>query len=73
MTSAYICDAQRTPIGKFAGALSNVRCDDLAALPVSALIERNPTVDWSNFDDVVTAASIKPAKITEMWPAWRRC
>ncbi len=53
MTSAYICDAQRTPIGKFAGALSNVRCDDLAALPVSALIERNPTVDWSNLDDVV--------------------
>lgn len=53
MTSAYICDAQRTPIGKFAGALSNVRCDDLAALPVSALIGRNPTVDWSNLDDVV--------------------
>ena len=53
MTSAYICDAQRTPIGKFGGALANVRCDDLAALPISALMQRNPSVDWSSLDDVI--------------------
>jgi acetyl-CoA acyltransferase len=53
MTIAYICDAIRTPIGRYAGALSNVRTDDLAALPIKQLIERNPTVDWSALDDVV--------------------
>jgi acetyl-CoA acyltransferase len=50
---AYICDAIRTPFGRYGGALSSVRTDDLAALPIKALIERNPTVDWSAVDDVV--------------------
>jgi len=50
---AYICDAQRTPIGRYGGALSSVRADDLAAAPIAALIARNPGVDWSTIDDVV--------------------
>src|SRR6478672_10673781 len=53
MTEAYICDAVRTPIGRYAGALSSVRADDLAAIPIKALIERNPGVDWSDLDDVI--------------------
>jgi len=53
MTVAYICDAIRTPIGRYGGSLSSVRTDDLASLPIKALVERNPTVDWSALDDVV--------------------
>jgi len=53
MNIAYICDAIRTPIGRYGGALSSVRTDDLAALPIKALVERNPTVDWGALDDVV--------------------
>jgi len=50
---AFICDAQRTPIGRYGGALSQVRTDDLAALPITALMERNPQVDWASLDDVI--------------------
>lgn len=50
---AFICDAQRTPIGRYGGALSSVRADDLAAIPIAALIARNPNVDWSGLDDVI--------------------
>lgn len=50
---AFICDAQRTPIGRFGGALSSVRADDLAAAPIAALMARNPNVDWSKVDDVI--------------------
>ena len=53
MTDAFICDAVRTPIGRYGGALSGVRADDLAAIPIKALIERNPDVDWSELDDVI--------------------
>src|SRR5213075_621337 len=53
MTEAYICDYVRTPIGRYAGALSSVRADDLAAIPIRALIDRNPGVDWSELDDVI--------------------
>jgi 3-oxoadipyl-CoA thiolase len=53
MTDAYICDGVRTPIGRYAGALSAIRADDLAALPIAALISRNTAVDWSQLDDVI--------------------
>jgi len=53
MTDAFICDAVRTPIGRYGGALSSVRADDLAAIPIRALIERNKGVDWSELDDVI--------------------
>lgn len=51
MTDAFICDAIRTPIGKLNGALSSIRADDLAAIPLKALMERNPGVDWAAVDD----------------------
>jgi acetyl-CoA acyltransferase len=53
MTDAFICDAVRTPIGRYAGVLSSVRTDDLAAVPIKALMQRNPKVDWAKVDDVV--------------------
>ena len=53
MTEAYICDYIRTPIGRFGGSLSAIRTDDLAAIPLRALIARNPGVDWAAVDDVV--------------------
>ncbi|KVO23135.1 3-oxoadipyl-CoA thiolase [Burkholderia ubonensis] len=53
MTDAYICDAIRTPIGRYGGALKDVRADDLGAVPIRALIERNRDVDWSAIDDVI--------------------
>ncbi|MBD8772816.1 3-oxoadipyl-CoA thiolase [Pseudomonas fluorescens] len=52
MRDVFICDAIRTPIGRFGGGLSTVRADDLAALPIKALMERNPTVEWSAVDEV---------------------
>ncbi|MGY2256311.1 3-oxoadipyl-CoA thiolase [Pseudomonas reactans] len=52
MRDVFICDAIRTPIGRFGGGLSTVRADDLAALPIKALIERNPSVDWTAVDEV---------------------
>ncbi len=52
MRDVYICDAIRTPIGRFGGALSAVRADDLAAVPIKALMERNPSVDWNAVDEV---------------------
>ena len=53
MAEAFICDYIRTPIGRFGGALSSVRTDDLAAIPISALKERNPGTDWDHVDEVV--------------------
>jgi acetyl-CoA acyltransferase len=53
MTEAFICDAVRTPIGRYGGALSAVRADDLAAIPIAALMKRNARVDWAAVDDVV--------------------
>jgi acetyl-CoA acetyltransferase len=53
MTEAFICDGQRTPIGRFGGALSAVRPDDLGAVPIRALVARNAGVDWAAVDDVV--------------------
>ena len=55
MTSkqAFICDAIRTPFGRYGGALSSIRADDLAAIPLKALMARNPGVDWEAVDDVL--------------------
>ena len=52
MTEAFICDAVRTPFGRYGGALAGVRADDLAAIPIAALMVRNPSVDWKQVDDV---------------------
>jgi acetyl-CoA acyltransferase len=53
MTDAFICDAIRTPIGRYGGALAGVRADDLAAIPLKALMERNPQVNWASVDDII--------------------
>ncbi|MFC7049127.1 3-oxoadipyl-CoA thiolase [Emcibacter nanhaiensis] len=53
MTEAFICDYIRTPIGRYGGALSSVRADDLGTIPLKALMERNPDMDWSKVDDVI--------------------
>ena len=53
MNQAYICDAVRTPFGRYGGALSSVRADDLGAVPIRALMERNPGVDWTAVSDVI--------------------
>jgi len=53
VSEAFICDAVRTPIGRYGGLLSSVRADDLAALPLAGLMARNPQVDWSKVDDLI--------------------
>ena len=53
MNDVFICDSIRTPIGCYGGVLSAVRADDLAAIPLRALMERNPGVDWEAVDDVI--------------------
>ena len=53
MSEAYICDAIRTPFGRYAGALASIRTDDLAAIPLRSLMVRNPTVDWKAADEVI--------------------
>src|SRR5271157_4596535 len=53
MTQVFICDGIRTPFGRYGGALSSIRTDDLAAIPIKALVERNPAVNWGAVDDVI--------------------
>jgi acetyl-CoA acyltransferase len=53
MTHAFICDAQRTPFGRYGGALSSVRADDLGAVPLKALMARHPAFDWQAVSDVI--------------------
>src|SRR5262245_50574064 len=53
LRDAYICDAVRTPIGRFGGALAHVRTDDLAAIPIRALVARNQDADFSKLDEVM--------------------
>src|SRR5437899_12229658 len=52
MPDAFICDGMRTPIGRYGGALAKVRTDDLAAVPIKALMARHPQIDWSRLDEV---------------------
>jgi acetyl-CoA acetyltransferase len=70
---ALICDAIRTPFGRYGGALAPVRADDLAAVPLRALIARNPQVDWSAVDDVILGCASRPARTTATWRAWPPC
>jgi 3-oxoadipyl-CoA thiolase len=53
MTEVFICDGIRTPVGRYGGGISSIRCDDLAAIPLTTLMERNPSVDWEALDDVL--------------------
>lgn len=58
MAEAFVCDAARKPIGSYGGALSGVRADDLAALPISALMQRDAKADWSQLCDVIDGGAI---------------
>jgi acetyl-CoA acetyltransferase len=82
MTSqAFICDAIRTPIGRYGGTLSGIRTDDLAALPIKALMARNPGVDWEQVEDVIYGCANQAgednrnvARMAACWPGCRwRC
>ena len=73
MTEAYICDYIRTPIGRYGGALAHVRADDLAAIPIKALIDRNPAVDWSSSTTSSSAAPIRRGRTIATSRAWRGC
>src|ERR1700691_5649346 len=53
MTDVFICDGIRTPFGRYGGSLANIRADDLAAIPIRALMGRNPGIDWQAVDDVI--------------------
>src|ERR1700732_4302655 len=53
METAYICDAIRTPFGRYGGSLASIRADDLGAIPIAELMRRNPSVDWAALDDVL--------------------
>src|SRR5476649_2666516 len=53
MPEAFICDGMRTPIGRYGGALAKVRTDDLATVPIKALMKRHPKVDWAALDEVI--------------------
>ena len=53
MNEVFICDAVRTPIGRYGGALASLRADDLAALPLKALMQRHASLDWNAVDDVI--------------------
>ena len=57
MAEAFICDAVRTPVGRYAGLLSGVRADDLAAIPLAALMQRHPAADWSAVDDLIVGCA----------------
>jgi acetyl-CoA acetyltransferase len=73
MVEAYICDATRTAIGRFGGALSHVRADDLGAIPIKALMARNPGVDWAAVQEVSWARPTNLARITATRRAWPPC
>ena len=73
MRDVFLCDAVRTPIGRYGGALAKVRTDDLAAVPIKALMTRNPNVDWAALDEVYSAAPTRPARTTATSRAWRCC
>ena len=70
---AYICDAVRTPIGRYGGALASVRTDDLGAAPIRALMERNPDADWTALEDVFYGCANQAGEDNRMLREWPRC
>ncbi len=68
-----ICDAARTPIGRYGGALAKVRTDDLAAVPIKALVARNAKADWSRLDEVFFGCANQSGEDNPTSRAWRCC
>ena len=73
MTDVFLCDGVRTPIGRYGGALASVRTDDLAAVPLRALVARHPRSTGPRWTMSTTAAPIRPARTTATSHAWRCC
>ncbi|MEW7000754.1 hypothetical protein M5585_12630 [Serratia ureilytica] len=73
MQQALICDAVRTPFGRYGGALSALRADDLAALPLKALLARLPQLDPRPLMTLFWGAPTRPVKTTATWREWRCC
>jgi acyl-CoA thioesterase len=77
MRDAFICDGVRTPVGRYGGALSAVRADDLGAVPLRALLARYPQLDLERIDDVILGCANQAGKTTATWracrPCWRDC
>ena len=70
MQTVYVIDAVRTAIGKYGGALSSVRPDDLLAHVIKVLLSRNAAIDVNAIEDVIAGLPIKAGKIIAMWPVW---
>ncbi|MGY4600024.1 acetyl-CoA acetyltransferase [Bradyrhizobium sp. GM22.5] len=74
MRDVFICDAVRTPIGRFGGSLAKVRADDLAAAPIKALMAKHPNLDWAQVDEVFFGCANQAGEDkTATWHAWRSC
>ena len=73
MKNAYIIDAIRTPFGRYAGGLAPVRADDLGAIPIKALMERNPSINWEKLMTLSTAVPTRPVKTTATWVVCQHC
>ena len=73
MPEAFICDAIRTPIGRYGGVLASIRTDDLGAIPIAALIERNPGLDPAAIDDLAYGCANQRARTTAMSRACPCC
>lgn len=71
MNDAYICDGIRTPIGRYGGALSSLRPDDLSAVTLKALMARNPQLDWTLTDDIILGCANQAGKITATSREWQ--
>lgn len=73
MEDVLICDFIRTPIGRYAGALSAVRADDLAALPIKYLKDKHPNLPWNTVDEVFWGVLTKQVKTTVTLHVWQHC
>jgi acetyl-CoA acetyltransferase len=69
----FLCDAVRTPIGRYGGALAHVRTDDLAAIPIRGLVKRHPDVDWSALDEVVFGCANQAGRTIATSLGWLSC
>ena len=67
MADAFLCDAIRTPIGRYGGALSSMRADDMGAVPMRALRERNPKADFGALDDVIYGCANHAGEDNRVW------
>jgi Acetyl-CoA acetyltransferase len=73
MQDVFIFDGIRTPIGRYAGGLSSIRTDDLAALPIQYLKQQHPNLPWTEVDEVILGVPTKRVKTIVTWHGWQAC